>query len=85
MPTFGVALPPGPDGKQLVAFSLTLPMGWCESPPYFCAVTETVADLANKTLEEGELIVESYRLNDVADSPAPVYLAATPDLPMRHN
>jgi hypothetical protein len=27
-----------------------LPMGWRLSPPYFCAFTETVADIANVTL-----------------------------------
>jgi hypothetical protein len=35
---------PGPD---LVAIPLTLPMGWSHSPPYFCAYTETIADIAN--------------------------------------
>jgi hypothetical protein len=30
-----------------VAIPLTLPMGWAHSPPYFCAFTELVADMAN--------------------------------------
>ena len=30
-----------------MAFPITLPMGWTESPPYFCSATETIADLAN--------------------------------------
>jgi hypothetical protein len=34
----------------LVAIPLTLPMGWAQSPPFFCAFTETVADLVNATL-----------------------------------
>ena len=50
--SLGVCLPPGPDGKTLVAFPLVLPMGWVESPPQFCDVTETVADLANTALSE---------------------------------
>ena len=38
-------------GKEdLVAIPLTLPMGWKNSPPIFCTVTETVADLANEAL-----------------------------------
>ena len=41
----GVCLSLGPDGKTLVAFLLVLPMGWVESPPQFCAVTETVAEI----------------------------------------
>ena len=45
LPSLGVCLPLGPDGKTLVAFPLVLPMGWVESPPQFCAVTETVAGI----------------------------------------
>ena len=52
VPSLGVCLPPGPDGKTLVASPLVLPMGWVEPLPQFCAVTETVADLANTTLRE---------------------------------
>jgi hypothetical protein len=32
---------------SLIALPLTLPMGWSHSPPYFCAYTETIADIAN--------------------------------------
>ena len=42
-----VALPQFPGEERLLALPLVLPMGWVESPPFFCAVTETVADLAN--------------------------------------
>jgi hypothetical protein len=35
--------------SPLVALPLSLPMGWTQSPPYFCAYTETVADIANTT------------------------------------
>ena len=52
VPSLGVCLPPGPDGKTLVAFSLFLPMVWVESPPQFCAVMETVEDLTNTALRE---------------------------------
>ena len=50
VPSLGVCLPPGTDGKTLVAFPLVLSMGWVESPPQFCSVTETMADLANAAL-----------------------------------
>ena len=43
----GVALPTRAGEPRLVAFPLVLPMGWTESPPYFCAATETITDLAN--------------------------------------
>ena len=52
VPSLGVCLPPGPERKTLVVFPLVLPMGWVESPPHFCAVTETVADLANTALSK---------------------------------
>lgn len=44
----GVAIPTPPGTDPLVAFPLTLPMGWRNSPPYFCAITETVVDLTNQ-------------------------------------
>lgn len=47
IPNLGGAFPPAPDGTPLVAFPLTLPMGWKASPPFFCALTETIMDLAN--------------------------------------
>ena len=52
VPSLGVCLPPVLDGKTLVAFPLVITMGWVESPPQFCSVTETVADLANTALRE---------------------------------
>jgi len=44
-----VILPPDVsyDPAPLLGTPLSLPMGWSESPPYFCAFTETCADLAN--------------------------------------
>ena len=36
-----------PGQSPLVAFPLVLPMGWTESPPFFCSVTETIVDVAN--------------------------------------
>jgi hypothetical protein len=50
----GVCLPALPDvpGEALVAFPLDLPMGWTESPPFFCAFTETACDLANQDLRK---------------------------------
>ena len=47
IPLLGVAFPVAPGETPLVAMPLVLPMGWTESPPYFCSATETIADLAN--------------------------------------
>ena len=53
LPALGVVFPHLPGEEPLVAFPLALPMGWVESPPYFCAFTETAADIANWTLRSG--------------------------------
>ena len=50
IPKLAVAFPARENEEQLVALPLTLPMGWKESPPWFCTATETVADLANAAL-----------------------------------
>jgi len=41
-------------------------MGWAESPPYFCAATETVADLANSRLQDPSHVPEEHHLDDLA-------------------
>ena len=46
-PMLGVAFPVAPGEPLLMAIPLVLPMGWMESPPYFCTTTETIVDLAN--------------------------------------
>ena len=46
----GLVFPSEAGEEDLVAIQLTLPMGWKNSPPIFCTVTETVADLENEAL-----------------------------------
>jgi hypothetical protein len=48
----GVMLPGFPGLPPLVAFPLVLPMGWTDSPPFFCLFTETICDLANEELRK---------------------------------
>ena len=43
-----------PSYTQLVGFYLSLPMGYINSAPYFCMVTETVDDLANADISQRE-------------------------------
>jgi hypothetical protein len=50
VPKLGVVFPTLKGQPELIAFPLALPMGWVESPPYFCMATETVTDLANDEL-----------------------------------
>lgn len=46
-PMLAVALPNYEGEEPLIAIPLVLTMGWAESPPTFCALSETIADLAN--------------------------------------
>ena len=71
-PNLGVILPSLAGAEQLIAIPTVLPMGRVASPPYFCAVTETVADLANESLQaEPPLTTTPHRLDQVADTPPP--------------
>jgi hypothetical protein len=69
IPTLGVTLPfQDEHGQPLIAFPLTLPMGWVNSPPLFCAATETVCDMANQHLTQ-RAHPPAHRLDDLADTP----------------
>lgn len=84
LPTLGVAFPNLPGEPALVALPLVLPMGWVASPPYFCAVTETVADLANHLLASPPRL-PPHPLSFAADypsDPAPVPRTKTAQLPV---
>jgi len=50
IPKLGVSFPALSGEEPLAAFPLSLPMGWTESPPCFCAFTETIADVANSRI-----------------------------------
>ena len=49
-PKLALVFPPIGTAEPLVAIPLVLPMGWTNSPPFFCAASETIADLANAAL-----------------------------------
>ena len=61
----GVVFPVREGEEPLVAFPLVLPMGWVNSPPAFCAATETSADIANAFIWSREE-PKSYPLDDMA-------------------
>ncbi len=95
IPKLGVLFPSLPGDPQLIAFPLTLPMGWVASPPFFCAATETVADLANAAYAQPHTAPAFHRLELVSETPVPVPpLAVTPEcsamasipvpIPLRH-
>ena len=66
--TLGVVFPQHADEEPLVAFPLVLPMGWVGSPPFFCALTETSTDLANRRLSNSNWSPPSHRLSAVAEA-----------------
>ena len=68
---FGIILPSTPGQEPLILFFLGLPMGWVSSPPVFCAVTESVADVTNARIA-GNWRPPPHRNDAVADSPTPL-------------
>ena len=79
IPKLGVVLPTSLGQPHLIAFPLTLPMGWVESPPYFTTLTETACDLANmnlRTRSATRVPSMAHRLEAVAATPPPGVIEA---------
>ncbi len=74
-------MPTSPGTPPLIAFPLTLPMGWVESPPYFTALTETACDLANARLRQRMAYDTPHRLEAIAATPPPGDPAASDTAP----
>ena len=53
-----IPLAPGYEGN-IICIKLVLPMGWLDSPKFFCTFSETLTDVAN-TLVDTDLPVLSY-------------------------
>ena len=47
-PHLSIMLPRYEDEEALITIPMSLTMGWVELPPSFCAMSKTVADLANQ-------------------------------------
>jgi hypothetical protein len=70
--------------KPLVGIPLVLPMGWRYSPPFFCAYTETVADLANDCIRHRQPLPEHPSEPYMASCPVPLH-PLTPYARHAHN
>jgi hypothetical protein len=70
VPSLGVVFPTTPGEEPLVAFPLVLPMGWVSSPPFFCSLTESVADVANDLLKDNRFYPLAHPLVSTADAPS---------------
>ena len=66
--SLAMVVPVAEGEPSLVAIPLALPMGWAESPPYFCATTETVVDLVNQAVGD-RWHPPKHRLEELAASP----------------
>lgn len=53
IPRLAVSFPSEQHDEPLIALPLVLPMGWKNSGPAFCAAIETIADMTNKVISEG--------------------------------
>lgn len=61
------SLLPKYDGEpQLVGIPLACTMGWVQSPPTFCTMSETVCDVANARFQASPLHCEPHRLSELA-------------------
>ena len=85
IPKLGVLLPPllG-DQESLVAFPLVLPMGWTESPPFFCKFTETACDLTNSDFRD-RVEYPWHPLEDTAGEQDRIPQVATTPVPKSHS
>ena len=61
-----VTMPHYDNETQLIAVPLSLTMGWTNSPPTFCAASETAANLANDCLAQAPLL--PHRMEPMASS-----------------
>ena len=68
-PRLAIILPRYDGEDQLVALPLACTMGWTQSPPTFCAMSETIADVTNGRLKaKPSLPAEPHRLNQHAQT-----------------
>jgi hypothetical protein len=74
LPKLAFVVPPHPsDPEPLIGFHLSLPMGYIESAPFFCASTETAADLINHSWGLADLApahpLERFTTDPTASAP----------------
>ena len=84
IPILGAIIPSLDGEEPMVGFPMILPMGWIDSPPFLCAVTEMIADLTNAWLAHGDIDQGVHHLDTLADSkpasvdPIPAAAVTTP-------
>jgi hypothetical protein len=76
---FAYVLPQLPGEPVKIVVPLLLQMGWVESPPYFCAVTETSCNIATTYCETKISTLPSHKFDDLV--PADDAVGELPDTP----
>ena len=66
---FAYATPsePGYEGC-IICINLVLPMGWVESPKFFCAFLETLTDMANNLVDTDLLVLSYGAISDIPET-----------------
>ena len=61
-----IVLPKYEGEAQLLAIPMACTMGWVQSPPTFCTMSETICDLSNQALARLGSQAEPHRLEEPA-------------------
>jgi hypothetical protein len=77
IPKLDMVLPTKDGEEPLVGSPVALPMGWVNSPSYFCAATETIYDLANTSIKT-RTAFKAHWLDEVLERPVPPEPAMSP-------
>ena len=60
----GLVLPKYAGEPQLIGIPLACTMGWVQSPPTFCTMSETVCDIANQAFKDSPRDAPPHRLEE---------------------
>jgi hypothetical protein len=63
---FAYVLPQLDDGPVRLVVPTLLQMGWVESPPYFCAASETARDVATQYIEKEVGSLPKHKFSELA-------------------
>ena len=61
-----ILLPKFDGEEQLIVIPLAITMGWVQSPPTFCVMSETVCDVKNAAFNKAPFAGTEHRLESVA-------------------
>ena len=65
-PRLSIILPRYEGEEQLIAIPMSTTMGWVQSPPSFCVMSETIADKTNEEFRSSPRTAEPHRLEQHA-------------------